>query len=174
MMEKTVFVMVYGKDGDIAWVNDGEGHDFEVAAQGLRAEGWNKVDPLSLKDISRDRIIEIARKQSESVYGGKTDTFFDIFSGKISPEDFLKGLRDPKRFLSAYNPVMMYQVSVLGLLEKTYEEMAKKEEVSDIQEQKEEEEVMCSCGHFCPRSLVMSTSQGTSCPDCYDRMSEDL
>jgi hypothetical protein len=31
--------------------------------------------------------------------------------------------------------------------------------------------VKCSCGHSVPRHSVMSASLGTSCPDCYDRMS---
>jgi hypothetical protein len=31
--------------------------------------------------------------------------------------------------------------------------------------------VRCACGHECERILVMSASLGTSCPDCYDRMS---
>jgi hypothetical protein len=30
----------------------------------------------------------------------------------------------------------------------------------------------CSCGHTIPASQVMSASTGSSCPDCYDRMSE--
>jgi hypothetical protein len=30
----------------------------------------------------------------------------------------------------------------------------------------------CACGHTVPASVVMSTSTGSSCPDCYDRMSE--
>jgi len=34
------------------------------------------------------------------------------------------------------------------------------------------EMVKCSCGHAVPRGQVMSASMGTSCPDCYDRMSE--
>ena len=29
----------------------------------------------------------------------------------------------------------------------------------------------CACGHTIPRMSVMSASLGTSCPDCYDRMS---
>lgn len=33
------------------------------------------------------------------------------------------------------------------------------------------EMVRCSCGHSVPKGLVMSASLGTSCPDCYDRMS---
>ena len=32
--------------------------------------------------------------------------------------------------------------------------------------------VKCSCGHSVSRISVMSASLGTSCPDCYDRMSE--
>lgn len=31
--------------------------------------------------------------------------------------------------------------------------------------------VKCDCGHVVPRAWVMSASLGTSCPDCYDRMS---
>lgn len=31
--------------------------------------------------------------------------------------------------------------------------------------------IKCSCGHSVPQSQVMSASHGTSCPDCYDRMS---
>jgi hypothetical protein len=32
--------------------------------------------------------------------------------------------------------------------------------------------VMCDCGHEVPASQAMSASMGTSCPDCYDRMSD--
>lgn len=32
--------------------------------------------------------------------------------------------------------------------------------------------VKCSCGHTVPASLVMSANLGTSCQDCYDRMSD--
>jgi hypothetical protein len=32
--------------------------------------------------------------------------------------------------------------------------------------------VRCSCGHSVPKIQVMNASNGTSCPDCYDRMSE--
>ena len=31
--------------------------------------------------------------------------------------------------------------------------------------------VECACGHSVPRHAVMSASLGSSCPDCYDRMS---
>jgi hypothetical protein len=32
--------------------------------------------------------------------------------------------------------------------------------------------VTCNCGHECDSNLVLSASRGSSCPDCYDRMSE--
>jgi hypothetical protein len=32
--------------------------------------------------------------------------------------------------------------------------------------------VKCSCGHTVPAVHVMSTSRGSSCPDCYDRMED--
>lgn len=31
--------------------------------------------------------------------------------------------------------------------------------------------IKCSCGHSVPQSQVMNASLGTSCPDCYDKMS---
>jgi len=30
----------------------------------------------------------------------------------------------------------------------------------------------CACGHTVPARSVMSTSRGSSCPECYDRMSD--
>jgi hypothetical protein len=32
--------------------------------------------------------------------------------------------------------------------------------------------VKCDCGHEIERALVMNASLGTSCPDCYDNMSD--
>lgn len=32
--------------------------------------------------------------------------------------------------------------------------------------------VRCDCGHECERTLAMSASRGSACPDCYDRMSD--
>lgn len=31
--------------------------------------------------------------------------------------------------------------------------------------------IKCDCGHSVPAGSVMNASVGTSCPDCYDRMS---
>ena len=41
-----------------------------------------------------------------------------------------------------------------------------------IAKRQEQKIVKCSCGHSVPAGNVMSTSSGTSCPNCYDRMSE--
>lgn len=32
-------------------------------------------------------------------------------------------------------------------------------------------QIRCDCGHTVSRIMAMTTSTGTSCPDCYDRMS---
>ena len=32
--------------------------------------------------------------------------------------------------------------------------------------------VLCACGHTCEKSQVMTTSRGSSCFDCYNRMSD--
>ena len=34
------------------------------------------------------------------------------------------------------------------------------------------EMVECDCGHECGAAMVMSASLGTSCPDCYDTLSD--
>jgi len=44
-------------------------------------------------------------------------------------------------------------------------------EAERIQPTVQRDLVKCACGHMCARRLVMSTSRGSSCSDCYDRMS---
>ena len=43
---------------------------------------------------------------------------------------------------------------------------------STVQTSQSENLVRCDCGHDVPRELVMAASLGSSCPDCYDRMSD--
>ena len=45
-------------------------------------------------------------------------------------------------------------------------------EAARLQPAPRSEMVKCACGHTCSRILVMSTSRGSSCPDCYDRMED--
>jgi hypothetical protein len=48
------------------------------------------------------------------------------------------------------------------------------DEIEAAQLQPEPRQVMrkCSCGHTVPAAWVMFASLGTSCPDCYDRLSD--
>ena len=45
-------------------------------------------------------------------------------------------------------------------------------EAAHLQPMRKTRMVKCSCGHTVPASWVMSASRGTSCPDCYDDMSD--
>ena len=45
-------------------------------------------------------------------------------------------------------------------------------EVVNLVDGKPLEMVRCDCGHVIPAGVVMNTSTGTSCPDCYDRRSK--
>ena len=50
-------------------------------------------------------------------------------------------------------------------------EYVDKKNVERLTNMKPVELVKCSCGHTIPKNQVMSASLGTSCSDCYDRMS---
>ena len=45
-------------------------------------------------------------------------------------------------------------------------------EAERLQPTTRERMIKCSCGHTVPASWVMSANAGSSCPDCYDRMSD--
>lgn len=79
------------------------------------------------------------------------------------------------RRISGYEIVHPYVIQQLGM---EFAESALRAFVAEhrrLQAEREErrqaEKVRCDCGHMVARNDVMSTSQGTSCPDCYDRMS---
>ncbi len=44
--------------------------------------------------------------------------------------------------------------------------------ISPVQPTRTTPLVRCDCGHSVPDAQVMMASQGTSCPDCYDEMSD--
>lgn len=48
------------------------------------------------------------------------------------------------------------------------------DQMREIRENSKPEPIMvkCSCGHTIKKNMVMNASLGTSCPDCYDRMSD--
>lgn len=45
-------------------------------------------------------------------------------------------------------------------------------EAQRLQPRRRSRMVRCDCGCMCEEALVISASLGTSCPDCYDRMSD--
>lgn len=45
-------------------------------------------------------------------------------------------------------------------------------QAAQLQPLKPERLVKCDCGHTVPASWVMRANLGTSCPDCYDDMSD--
>ena len=90
---------------------------------------------------------------------------------KLSEE--LAAIGGVKR-LSGYEIVDPYIITKMGL---SFTVAQYRELIANIkQAQREREErrrlglVKCACGHVVAKNAVMSTSGGTSCPDCYDRM----
>jgi hypothetical protein len=187
MDEKRIWVAPMGYDDEGVWVRnydtgedyaapldlsfDGEGHWFNTRRQ-------HEIALSDLSPIKRERIIAIAERQSRLTYDGKTDELFDVFAGKITPEEYIKEVIAKGH---GYRPLFggfgsghsclagAYQAIVVNELELLYTKMGypKKEEEDLIEGEKM---VLCTCGHYCPESLVMSTSRGSSCPVCYDDM----
>lgn len=59
-----------------------------------------------------------------------------------------------------------------SLKEKYFEIMTEKEKNKKPIIEKKVKMITCNCGHTVHETAVMSASLGTSCPDCYDRMSD--
>lgn len=60
---------------------------------------------------------------------------------------------------------------VMNRLRGRYAEIQSRKE-SEKKPQPVEKMVRCACGHTIPAHMVMRASRGTSCPDCYDEMSD--
>lgn len=73
--------------------------------------------------------------------------------------------------INFYEPETNAEDKVLQKLREAY-----KAKIAEKKKQTKEKPhipmVTCTCGHTILANLVMTTSFGTSCPDCYDRMSE--
>jgi len=46
------------------------------------------------------------------------------------------------------------------------------EKATTVEVEEPEEEILCSCGRSVPKSVVMTSSTGHCCPDCYDSRSK--
>lgn len=96
----------------------------------------------------------------------------DIQSGAITPE---QGAREmgPDSYAAEYYDCTVDEVDAWELFRDAYKTM-----MAEIKSARLKptpipvEMVRCSCGHTISKNLVMTTSMGSSCPRCYDRMSE--
>lgn len=55
---------------------------------------------------------------------------------------------------------------------KIHSETHYKSMMERLEASRKTEMVKCTCGHTVPKRQVMGASLGTSCPDCYDKMSD--
>ena len=96
------------------------------------------------------------------------DQLSDIVSGKMTVDQVLAEGVDSYA-IKYYEPTAI-DCTAYYALHRAYMalEDAKKKPVLKFVEV---EMVKCRCGHTIPRSMVMAASMGSSCPDCYDRMS---
>jgi len=73
--------------------------------------------------------------------------------------------------LSGYEIVSESVIQALGETFTVSQLQAYCTELKTQRAQRDTKMVLCSCGHTVAANQVMSASLGTSCPDCYDRMS---
>ena len=73
---------------------------------------------------------------------------------------------------SFYGDYTQDRGNALGLLKEIFYANYKKESEKPLETVPVSQSlVRCSCGHKVEKHLVMSASLGSSCPDCYDRLS---
>ena len=121
-------------------------------------------------------------KKGEKAYSyGASSEDFETIRAEIVVDNIAEGLdfmanyfgedMGNKFFEWSYREVMTHErrEELKALISKA--KAAKAEEVVEAEAVEAEEEVLCSCGHSVPKSMVMSSSSGTCCPECYDRMS---
>lgn len=74
--------------------------------------------------------------------------------------------------LGGYEIVADHVIQALGEAFTVAQLRAYCAEIEARRAQQDAEMVLCDCGHRVPANQVMNASLGTSCPDCYDRMSD--
>ena len=96
-------------------------------------------------------------------------------SQKEALEDFLKRQENSKTpcvrdfEIGMYIPTDLQLARYNSLFEKEKEQKILEKVV--VKKVLAVKEVLASCGHYCQPAVLMTASFGTSCPDCYDRMS---
>jgi len=110
---------------------------------------------------------------------GSVETDFANIQAEIEVDDIEEGLSFMRNYFGKNlpaSPFFSWSYSDAKTAERRRELIkaieGKKEEKADVVVKEVEVEVLCSCGHMVPKSLVMTASFGTCCPECYDRMSK--
>ena len=110
-------------------------------------------------------------------YCGGTSQFtgeyiwFDVPAEKT--EDYLNGvIGDRKLLLEALSAGKLARYKLPGTAHDWFDKLRDADAVIEPKIQKKPELVRCSCGHSVSKINVMNASLGSSCPDCYDRMSD--
>jgi len=109
------------------------------------------------------------------------DLIRQVSEGLVSPEDASRLVDEDKRMTYG---IRYFDTRLGGLTDKEteaydsiygeWEKLQDQKEASQTPpERPESEMIQCSCGHTVARSQVMSANLGTSCPECYDRLSGD-
>jgi hypothetical protein len=99
-----------------------------------------------------------------------SELFPMIDSGTISATEAAQHAIDMGWNIRDYSPQSMSEMSYWDVLAE-YKKLTASDCAAEVPTGSIEL-VTCSCGCEVPRALVMNSSMGTSCPDCYDRMSD--
>jgi len=122
--------------------------------------------------------MEIKLGQRHSEDGGFNCVMIESVDGSTDWQDIVKARRllvswgMIREIGGGYSDVRAVVIRRLGM-EFTSEQVNDlgDELKREAQAHRTRDSVRCDCGHTVSRSHVMSASLGTSCPDCYDRMS---
>lgn len=150
------YLLSYDSDDDTIWIN---GTGYSTYHRGGRSfdECVEFVKKLvSLPDtLTRDDYISAC----------------DLFAiSALSDSDISS---DERRYFNKYGDFDIFQISerLCQMRFNSIESESKPVESESI-EPVEVGLVIADCGHRCSKNVIMSASMGTSCPNCYDRMSD--
>ena len=100
-------------------------------------------------------------------------TINDILEAELSPEEKVKIIIEKKWCKSFHRFSCNYQPEKIV---KAYCEIDTIVPHTDVEDAPivhvEETVAKCDCGHTCTVAQKMSTTKGSSCPECYDRMED--
>ena len=86
--------------------------------------------------------------------------------------DVARVLGLPRENAEALGNVVAFAEEYNALFEAKEADDQPAEAVEVVPAKASDDYVLCDCGHMTYPNLVMNASLGTSCPDCYDRLSD--